>query len=70
MFRVVLSDIQWAGQRSNLPSRWTYYVDDAGDAEWERRLAQDFRGNRFEFRRLLKDVFCVEAERQGTSEDL
>lgn len=64
MFQVVLTDIQWAGQRKNLPSRWTYDVDDAGEAAWEAALNNNCRGNRFEFRRLLKDTFQAEAERQ------
>lgn len=68
MFQVVLSEIQWAGRGSNLPSRWTYEVDDAADAMWEERLTKDFRGNPWEFRRLLKDVFQVEAERQYGSD--
>lgn len=64
MFQVVLSDIQWAGQRKDLPSRWTYDVDDWSENEWQKRLDRDFRGNKIQFRRLLHDVFHVEAERQ------
>lgn len=64
MFQVTLSEIQWAERGDKLPSTWTYQVDDAAEADWETRLKRDFRGNQFEFRRLLKDVFQVEAERQ------
>lgn len=63
MFRVILSDIQWAGRR-DLPDSHTFEVDDVAESVWRDRFSEDFRGNRYAFQRLLQDVFHVEAERK------
>lgn len=64
MFQVVLSDILWANKTKKLPKKWTYEVCDMDEVTWQELFSDNFRGNRFEFHKLLRDVFQVEAERQ------
>lgn len=64
MFLVELSNIRWADKNNKSTAIWTYLVDDMAEVTWQDIYENSFRGNRFEFRRLLKDVFQAEAERQ------
>jgi len=64
MFTVILSNIRWSRGRNDLPVQCTFPVTSAEEETWRGILEDTFRGNRFEFQRLLRDVFHVEAERK------
>ena len=66
---ITLSKIRWAGE-DNLPSTLHFPLTQDAVQVWNERLHDQFRGNRFEFRKLLRDVFQVEAERKYDREIL